>query len=66
MKDHYCRGQFSVSNCVLNFERHHPLLKLALESVNKTYNPNSWTGIGPELMTRIARTVANTTQLRCV
>ena len=55
-----------MSNCAFKLEKHHPVLKMALENVRENYNPESWGGIGPELMTKVARTIANTTELRLV
>ena len=44
-----------LTNNVFSLTASHPVLGRALATLQEIYNPNSWVGIGPELLTTVAR-----------
>ena len=44
-----------LTNNVFSLPASHPVLGRALATLQEIYNPYSWAGIGPELLTSVAR-----------
>ena len=44
-----------LTNSAISFPRHHPFVKLLLESLLQAYDPVNFAIIGPSLVTDVAR-----------
>ena len=44
-----------LTNSMFSLTASHPVLGRALATLQEMYNPNSWPGIGPWLLTSVAR-----------
>ena len=50
-----------ITNSAFSFPRHHPLIKMILENIVKSYSdPDHWSIIGPELITHCTRNFTET------
>ena len=45
------KGKISVTNNAFSFSPGHPLLETAMTTLTRSYRPQCWGCIGPELMT---------------
>ena len=58
------KGIIYVTNSAFSFSKHHQLPWMAMQLLQKSYNPNCWECIGPSLISECIQKIANTALIK--